>query len=615
MPEVMTVSEVLEATLKAMPTLPGVYKFLDAEAQVIYVGKAKNLKARVSSYFNSLAQASGKTRHLVRRIHSIEYIVTRSESDALLLENNLIKNLQPRYNINLKDDKSYPYIVVRREPFPRVYPTRRFRPEEGEYFGPYTSVGAMRATLALVKSLFKLRTCNLNLSPESISRGRYKVCLEYHIGNCAAPCVGLQSQAEYDETLRQVRQILQGRYGQLRDHLTRAMQDHAARLAFEDAQRCKEMLEKLDRFREKTAVVTREVEDADVFFMDVQGEEAVLSYLRVTEGYVVQGFSTEVKRQAGESPEDVLATMILQIRDRVGSSAPLIITNLLPEFTLPGVRLEVPGQGEKKRLLDLAERNAQAHKMSRLKQLAVTQPEEHTRRLLSTVQQDLRLHALPVRIECFDNSNFQGAHPVAAMVCFVDGKPARSEYRIFNIKTVQGPDDFATMREVILRRYGRLLEEKKALPDLVVIDGGKGQLNAALESLRTLGLEGRIQILSIAKRLEEIYYPGDELPLHLNKKSETLRLLQRLRDEAHRFGLKHYRQKHRKTLTRTSLEDIPGIGPASSQKLLRHFKSLARLRQATEEEIAQVVGWNKARGVCAFLRQPSGPSETPDSSY
>lgn len=595
--------EVLETLLKTIPAEPGVYKFLDEKGTVIYVGKAKSLKARVSSYFHAGAQHSGKTRLLVRKVHQVEFIVTKTEADALLLENNLIKSLQPRFNINLKDDKSYPYIVIRKEPFPRIYPTRTYRPEAGEYFGPYTSVGTMRATLALVKSLYKLRTCNLNLTEDNIRKGKFKVCLEFHIGNCAAPCIGRQSAQEYEENVKQIRQILRGRYGQLREQLRRLMEDSASRLAFEEAQQYKEMLEKLDRFRSQSAVVAQDLEDADVFYLDLRDDHAILAYLRVAEGNIIQGFTTEVKTPAEEDPAGLMATVMMQIRTRYQSEAPLILTNLMPDFEIPEARLEIPTGGEKKRMLDLAAQNAHTFRLTRLKQLAITDPEKHTERLLATLQKDLRLPRPPHRIECFDNSNFQGAHPVSAMVCFVDGRPARSEYRIFNIKTVSGPDDFATMREALQRRYSRLLAEGQSLPDLIVIDGGKGQLNAALQILKELGVANRISLISIAKRLEEIYYPGDELPLYLDKKSETLRLLQHLRDEAHRFGLRHYRQRHKKTLTRSVLEDIPGVGRTTAEKLLRTFKSVSRLKQASEEEVAKITGASRAKKILEALNK------------
>lgn len=600
-------TEALETLLKTIPAEPGVYKFLDENGNVIYVGKAKSLKARVSSYFHAATQHSGKTRLLVRKTHKVEFIITKTEADALLLENNLIKSLQPRFNINLKDDKSYPYIVIRKEPFPRIYPTRTYRPETGEYFGPYTSVGTMRATLALVKSLFKLRTCNLNLSEENIRKGKFKVCLEFHIGNCAAPCIGRQSVEDYQENVRQIKQILRGRFGQLREHLRRLMEESARRMAFEEAQEYKEMLEKLDRFRSQSAVMTQEVDEADIFFLDVGENNAILAYLKVAEGSVIQGFTSEVKIPTDEEPAGLMATLMMEVRTRYQSEARLIITNLLPEFDIPGARLEIPTGGEKKRMLDLAARNAHTYRLTRLKQLAITDPEQHTERLLSTVQKDLRLPVPPRRIECFDNSNFQGAHPVSAMVCFVNGRPARSEYRLFNIKTVTGPDDFATMREVLQRRYSRLLSEGQPLPDLIVIDGGKGQLNATLDILKALNLAHRISIISIAKRLEEIYYPGDELPLYLDKKSETLRLLQQLRDEAHRFGLRHYRQRHKKTLSRSLLEDIPGVGRSTAEKLLKAFKSVARLRQASKEEIAEIIGASRAQKICEALH--SGPAD------
>lgn len=597
--------------LNSLPSQPGVYKFLDEEGRVLYVGKARNLKARVSTYFASQAKASGRIRLLVRKIRNVEFIVTASESDALLLENNLIKTLQPRYNINLKDDKSYPYIVLRREPFPRLYPTRRYDPEIGEFFGPYTSVGTMRATLDLVKNLYKLRTCNLNLTKENIRKGKFKVCLEYHIGNCAAPCVGKQSAEEYEENIRQIRHILRGRLRLLRENLRRLMQESASRLAFEEAQQYKEMLEKLDRFRSASTVVSQELDDVDIFYLDCDDEPMVLVYLRLVEGNVVHGFASELTCSAGESPAEALATLIMQTRQRVQSDAPLLLCNIKPDFELPGIRVEVPTSGEKKRLLDFAARNAQAHRITRLRQLSITDPEQHAQRLLATLQRDLRLPTLPRRIECYDNSHFQGAHTVTAMACFVDGKPARQEYRVYHAKNVQGPDDYAALRETLRRRLKRLTEEGQSMPDLMVIDGGKGQLNVAQEVLTEHGLQDRISLISIAKRLEEIYYPGDELPLYLDKKSETLRLLQHLRDEAHRFGLRHYRQRHKKSLIRSRLDDIPGIGPHTVEKLLTHFKSFARLSQAKTDEIVAVVGPAKARLILEHmagrdLASPSG---------
>ncbi|MCS6982228.1 MAG: excinuclease ABC subunit UvrC [Flavobacteriales bacterium] len=599
-----------ENIIKSLPEHPGVYKFLDEEGQVIYVGKARNLKARVSTYFASQTKASGRIRLLVRKIRKVEFIITSTESDALLLENNLIKTLQPRYNINLKDDKSYPYIVLRREPFPRLYPTRRYDPEIGEFFGPYTSVGTMRATLDLVKNLYKLRTCNLNLTEENIRKGKFKVCLEYHIGNCAAPCVGKQSAEEYDENIRQIRHILRGRLRTLRENLRRLMQESAARLAFEEAQQYKEMLEKLDRFRSASAVVSQELDDVDIFYLDCEDESMVLAYLGLVEGNVVHGFASEVTCSAGESPPEALATLIMQTRQRVQSQAPLLLCNIKPDFELPGIRVEVPSSGEKKRLLDLAARNALAHRITRLRQLSFTDPEQHAQRLLATLQRDLRLPVLPRRIECYDTSHFQGAHTVTAMACFLDGKPARQEYRVYHVKTVQGPDDYAALRETLHRRLQRLTEEGHSMPDLMVIDGGKGQLNVALEVLTEHGLQDRISLISIAKRLEEIYYPGDEVPLYLDKKSETLRLIQHLRDEAHRFGLRHYRQRHKKSLIRSRLDDIPGIGTITVEKLLNHFKSLERLRQAPADEVAAIVGPAKARLILEHLASQDEPSQS-----
>jgi len=583
-----------ESILKTLPREPGVYKFLNETGEVIYVGKAKDLRARVASYFNNSIHHLGKTRLIVKKVSKIDFILTKNESDALLLENNLIKTLQPRYNINLKDDKSYPYIVVRKENFPRVYPTRRYFPGSGEYFGPYTSVGVMRDILNLVKSLYKLRTCSLNLHPGKIKNNKYKVCLEFHIGNCAGPCVGKQSEEDYMKQIKQIKEILRGRMSTLRQFLRALMAESAQKLAFEEAQRYKEMLEKLDSFKEKSAVVLQEVSDADVFFLEVNQDFMIISYLKLTEGNLIQGYTSEIRKSADESPEEIIGNLMLNIREKFKSESSLVLSNIQPAFTLPFFKVEIPQSGEKKRLLDMAAHNAFMYRNTQMNKLSVTDPESHSEKLLALIQKDLKLPCPPHRIECFDNSNFQGKYPVSAMVCFINARPAKSEYRIFNVQEIEGPDDYETMRQVIYRRYKRVLEEGGPLPDLVVIDGGKGQLRAAWESMEQLNITNRISLISIAKRLEEIYYPGDDIPLYIDKKSETLRVIQRLRDEAHRFGLRHYRKKHKKTMTTSSLENIEGIGRSTADLLLREFKSIARIRNLDFETLASVIGPHKA---------------------
>lgn len=595
--------EHIQAILKTLPANPGVYRYYDADGNLIYVGKAKNLRNRVTSYFSQPHDQSAKTRILVRNIRDIQYIVVDTEMEALLLENTLIKQYQPKYNVNLKDDKTYPYITITNEPFPRIFSIRNI-PEKykGELFGPYPSVMAMKNVLDLIKQMYKLRTCSLNLTQNSISNGKFKVCLEYHLGNCKAPCVGYQSMEEYDEAIRQIRHIIKGNLGGLNRFLTAKMQEYAAEYEFEKAQEVKERIESLEKFRSKSVVVNRDIDNVDVFSIQSDLKSAYVNFMRIADGSVIQSFTLDIKKKLEEPDNELLELAILELRHRFQSNSPEIIVPFIPEMSLPDIKFTVPKLGDKKRLLELSETNLKFYIKDKQKQLAILDPERHVSRILEQMKKDLRMQVLPEHIECFDNSNFQGDYAVSACVVFRDAKPYKKDYRIFNVKTVSGPDDFATMEEVIFRRYRRMLDEGTELPQLIVIDGGKGQLGAALKSLDTLGLRGKITVVGIAKRLEEIYYPGDPLPLYIDKRSETLKVLQHMRDEAHRFGITNYRKRHRKGLIKTELDEIAGIGSKTAEMLLSAFKSVYRLREAKEEEIAAIVGPAKAKAVIKGLR-------------
>lgn len=601
-------SDHIQAILKTLPQNPGVYRYYDAEGTLIYVGKAKSLKNRVSSYFSQDHAHSGKTRIMVRNIRDIQYIVVNTEMEALLLENTLIKQHQPKYNINLKDDKTYPYITITAERFPRVFPIRNI-PEnyKGELYGPYPSVGAMRTVLGLVKQMYKLRTCNLNLTPDNIEKGKFKVCLEYHLGNCKAPCVAYQAEEDYDESIRQIRQIIKGNLSGLGRFLTTKMQEYSSEFEFEKAQEMKERLEQLEKFRSKSVVVNRDIDNVDVYSIESDIKYAYVNFMRISDGAVIQSFTLDIKKKLDEPDADILPLAILELRERFQSNSPEAIVPFVPDMELPGVKFTVPKLGDKKRLLELSATNLKFYIKDKLKQLAILDPERHVNRILEQMKTDLRMTELPEHIECFDNSNFQGDYAVSACVVFRDAKPSKKDYRIFNVKTVVGPDDFATMEEVIHRRYRRMLDEAQPLPQLIVIDGGKGQLGAALNSLENLGLRGKIAIVGIAKRLEEIYYPGDSLPLYIDKRSETLKVLQHMRDEAHRFGITNYRKRHRKGLIKTELDRIEGIGEKTAEALLMAFKSVQRLREANEKEIAAIVGPAKAKIVLEGLRKTDFP--------
>ena len=601
--------------LRRLPHEPGVYQHFDAEGRLLYVGKAKDLKKRVSSYFTAQAQQHFKTRLLVARIADVRWMVTPTENDALLLENSLIKEHKPFYNIQLKDDKTYPYVVIRKEPFPRVIPTRRYQKDGGEYFGPFTSGRSMHAVLDLCRKLYPIRTCNLVLSPENIAAGKFRVCLEYHVGNCLAPCVGHQTAPSYDENIQAIRHILRGNLQEAIGVLEGQMRQHAAAFRFEAAAQLKARLEDMRQFQSRNTIVHPTIDDVEVFSVASDARASYVNFLRVHRGSIVHGHTSEIRKRLDETDREVLEAAIPLIRDRFGSDARTIFTPFAIDAVVPGVQFVVPQKGDKRRLIELSEKNAQSTRADRQKQLEQTDPEQATARLLETARLDLRLALPPTHIECFDNSNIHGTHPASACVVFRNGKPSKEDYRKFNIQTVTGPDDFASMREVVLRRYSRLLEEGAALPQLVIIDGGKGQLSHALEALEELGIRGQVAVIGIAKRLEEIYYPGDSVPIYLDKRSSTLRLIQQLRNEAHRFSLAHHRQRRSKAALRSALDDVPGVGPATRRKLLQHFKTVQAVRQATPEAWGEVVSPRVVAALAAHFRPevsretgPPGPA-------
>jgi excinuclease ABC subunit C len=581
-------------TLKILPQGPGCYQFLDEKGKIIYVGKAKNLKKRVSSYFNK-QQENPKTRILVRKIRQIKYIVVNSEEDTFLLENNLIKELKPRYNVMLKDDKSYPSIVVKNEFFPRVFKTRNIVKDGSKYFGPYTSVAAVDALIEIFRKIYKVRSCRLNLTPENIKAGKFKVCLEYHIKRCEGPCVGNQTLENYNRNISEIIEILKGNISLIEKQIMTEMQHCADNLRFEEAHRLKEKLLLIRNFREKSQVVSNINYNLDVYgFTDDDGA-AYINYLHVVNGGIIQAYTFEYKKRLDETPEELLGLGIVEMRQRFGSESKEIIVPFLPDLTLTGVEFTVPQRGDKRKLLDLSEKNVKQFKVDKLKKAEMLNPEQRTTRILKTVQKDLGLKEIPWHIECFDNSNIQGTNPVAACVVFKKAKPSKKDYRHFNIKTVVGPDDYASMAEIIHRRYSRVVNEGESLPQLIVIDGGKGQLHAAAKSLQKIGLYGKIAIIGIAKRLEEIFFPEDSVPIYIDKNSETLKLIQQLRDEAHRFGITHHRNRRSKSQVTSELDQIKGVGKESKKRLLTHFKSVKRIKEANEEEIISVIGKSKAK--------------------
>ncbi len=582
----------LTLQLQTIPHSPGVYQYYDKEGKILYVGKAKDLKKRVSSYFQKHHE-SGKTRVLVSKIAEIRHIVVPTETDALLLENNLIKKYQPRYNVMLRDDKTYPWICIKKEPFPRVFSTRKLIKDGSEYYGPYTNMRTVRTLLELIRGLYPLRTCNYDLSSEKVAQGRYKVCLEYHLGNCLGPCEGKQTEGSYDEQISAIRHIIKGNFKDALTGFKKQMTAFAEDTNFEDAQRIKEKIGVLESYQARSTVVNPRINNVDVFSIVSDESYGYINFLQLSHGSIIRSHTMEIKKKLGESDRELLELAIVELRNRFHSQSKEIYSPM--EVSLgESIKVTLPKLGDKRKIVELSLRNAKFYRMERFKQIKITDPDRHTKRIMAQMQKDLRLSVEPRHIECFDNSNIQGSNPVAACVVFRNGKPSKKEYRHFNIRTVEGPDDFASMEEVVHRRYRRLLEEGEGLPQLIVIDGGKGQLSSALKSLDVLGLRGKIAIIGIAKRLEEIYFPGDSIPLYLDKKSETLKIIQQLRNEAHRFGIGFHRDKRSKEAIRTELEAIPGVGEKTVVALLQHFRSAKRVSEASLEELVATLG--SARG-------------------
>jgi excinuclease ABC subunit C len=583
-----------------------VYQYFDQEGQIIYVGKAKSLKNRVSSYFVKNHDSS-KTTALVRKIADIKYIVVESEMDALLLEISLIKKHKPRYNIMWKDDKSYPSIVIKREPFPRIFATRQVIKDGSEYHGPYASAKVMHTVLELVRKLYPIRSCSLPLSKQNIEAGKFKICLEYHLGNCLGPCEGKQSLQSYDHNVENIRKIIKGNFSEAIRELKIMMNDSAVHYRFEEAHILKEKIETLENFQARSTIVNPTIHDVDVFTIASDSQAAYVNFMKINNGVIVQGYTAEVKKRMEETDKEVLEVAIIEIRDRLQSNSREICVPIEVDIQLPNTIVSIPQRGDKKKLLDLSQRNSTHYMLDMQKQQEIVDPERHTNRILDRMKQDLHLKDLPIHIECFDNSNIQGTNPVSACVVFKNAKPSKADYRKFNVKTVEGPNDFDTMKEAVHRRYSRLLEEGEPLPQLIIIDGGKGQLGAALESLGLLGLRGKIAVIGIAKRLEEIYFPGDSLPIYLDKRSESLKLIQQLRDEAHRFGLSHHRDRRSKEALRSELTEIPGVGFRTTQQLLFHFKTVRAVKDATIGELEEVVNKKMARLVFDyFSKQKEG---------
>lgn len=588
----------IELQVQTLPDSPGVYQYYDKEGKILYVGKAKNLKKRVSSYFNKVHDVK-RTNVLVRKIVTIKHIVVPTETDALLLENNLIKKLQPRYNILLKDDKTYPWICVKNERFPKVFVTRNMVKDGSEYFGPYTSFRTVHTLMDLIKELYPLRTCSYDLSKSNIDAGKFKVCLEYHIGNCKGPCEGFVSESYYMEQVQAIKSILKGNFKESLKSFKIHMQELAEELKFEEAQRIKDKIKVLENYQSKSTILNPKITNIDVFSIISDEVVAYVNFLQISHGAIVRSHTMELKKKMDETDCELLELAIIEIRERFNLTAKEIIVPFEVDLG-EHIRITVPKLGDKKQILDLSERNAKFYRLDQLKQIKIVDPERHTNRIMSQMMKDLRLQVEPRHIECFDNSNIQGTNPVAACVVFRDGKPFKKDYRHFNIKTVEGPNDFASMEEVVYRRYKRMLDEGQSLPQLIVIDGGKGQLSSALKSIDDLGLRGKVAIIGIAKRLEEIFYPGDSVPLYLDKKSESLKVIQHIRNEAHRFGITFHRNKRSSSALNSELETIPGVGEKTMVTLLSHFKTLKKIKTATLEELKPVIGLARAKKIVDF---------------
>jgi len=595
-----TIAEKLNLQVQTLPDKPGVYQYFDKNDVIIYVGKAKNIKNRVKSYFVK-NQEYAKTRILVRQIVRLEYIVVGTELDALLLENNLIKKYQPKYNIELKDDKTYPWICIKKEPFPRVFSTRQMIKDGSKYLGPYPNVKAMHALLKLIQEAFPLRTCNLDLRPKKIAEQKYKVCLEYHIGNCKGPCIEEETNETYDDYIKQIENILRGNISPVVKKLKEKMTLLASKYAFEEAQIVKNQLSLLENYQSKSAVVSQTIAQCDVITVLQDERSAFVNYLVIKSGAIIHGYTVEVKKKLDEELADIVGYALPELRDKFNSLSKEVLIQEEMALHFDDLTFFVPQRGDKKQLIDLSMRNATYYRIEKLKQEKIVSPEKHQDRILSQIQKDFRVPTLPVHIECFDNSNIQGTNPVSACVVFRNAKPAKKDYRHFNIKTVIGPDDFASMYEAVTRRYSRMLEENQSLPQLIVIDGGKGQLSASLKALEDLGLRGKIVIVGIAKRLEEIFFPGDQYPIYIDKRSESLKVIQFMRNEAHRFGITHHRNRRSKEALQSEVLDIVGIGPKTQQALFQYFKSTNGIKKASEKELADEIGSAKAKIVYLYF--------------
>ena len=590
----------LELQLKTLPSDPGIYRYYDKNDNLLYVGKAKNLKKRVLSYFNKTLSGY-RTKIMVGKINRLETTIVNSEYDALLLENNLIKEYQPFYNVMLKDDKTYPWICIKNEDFPRVFLTRNKIKDGSEYYGPYAKVRPAKVLLDTIKHIYKLRTCNLNLAPNKIEDSKYKVCLEYHIKNCEGPCEGLESKEDYDQKIDAIRGIIKGEFRGAKEYLIQQMTRYASLLQFENAQLIKERLDVLEDYQAKHTVVNPNIDDVDVFGMTSDETAAYVNFFKISNGNIIQSFTTEIKKMLEETDEEIMEEALIEIRQKFDSDSKEVLLPFHLTVEIPNVKLIVPKVGDKKRIVELSEKNAKEYRVEKLKQVQIIDPERHSNRIMAEMQKLLRMPVEPRHIEGFDNSNIQGTNPVSACVVFKDGKPSKADYRIFHPKTVVGPDDFKTMEEVIFRRYKRMLDEGETLPQLILIDGGKGQLSSAVKSLRILGLYGKITIVGIAKRLEEIFFPEDPIPLYLDKKSETLKVLQRVRDEAHRFGVKHHRMRRKNSTIKSELEEIPGVGEKTIELLLSKLKSVKRIKESNLETLEEILGKSKAKVIWEYF--------------
>jgi len=591
----------IKIQVQTLPESPGVYQYYDKNGKILYVGKAKNLKKRVTSYFTKKHDCN-RIEVMVKKICDIKHIVVATETDALLLENNLIKKYQPRFNVMLKDGKTYPWICIKNERFPRVFPTRRMIKDGSEYYGPYTNFKTVNTLLELIKGLYQLRTCNYDLSFDKINKDKYKVCLEYHLGNCKGPCEARQTEEEYNTNIAAIREIVKGNFKDSLQQFREQMKAHAGRMEFEEAQQIKNKIDVLENYQAKSTVVNPKITEVDVFSIVSDEGYGYVNFLQISHGAIIRSHTIEMKKKLDESDKELLELGIIEIRQRFNSTSKEIYVPFEVEVG-EHVKITVPQLGDKKKIIDFSIRNARYYRQEQFKQMKIVDPDRHVNRIMAQMKLDLRLSAEPRHIECFDNSNIQGSHPVAACVVFKNGKASKNDYRKFNIKTVEGPDDFASMEEVVFRRYKRLLNEGEPLPQLIIVDGGKGQLSSGLKALEELGLRGKIAIIGIAKRLEEIYYPGDSVPMYLDKKSETLKIIQQLRNEAHRFGITFHRDKRSKTALNTELESIPGVGDKTVVELLTHFRSLKRIKEVALEDLTQVIGAARAAKIYNYYHQ------------